>query len=486
MSTKSKFVLVLSILFLVATARSSFAQGARGPLSPAEAFVLTQVAKGEIANLERHFNNEAGRVIRASFLERLLINESNEFKIDKMGIQIVGAAIPTTLSLANTEIAYYVSLTNCHFDGVDFFQTVFKKGLTVDGSAFGGKVNFGYSTVLEGLSANNASFTSIQESVDFGNSKVGGPAFFQKAAFAGPVTFVYAVINGSFEIEDARFLNADREVSFNTMRIDSGFFTEHAVFDGPVNFVNLRIADNFEGPNTTFKKQADFQMMSLGHNLFLSKAVFGGPAKFQSASVAGSVELNETQFNFTEPPQFQDMKAGAIVINKTHFSHPPNLTNLTYQNVYPTSGLLELIRNSGSDYSAYTELEKCLQRNGYPGDADEVFMEMKRYERRRGMTRFDYVKSYFSEALQGFGRRPQRVVYWDLGIVLLGAVFFRRRKMTLKSEAKDPPAPQSEARKDLRPYNSFLYSRPCLLRRLITSTRPDGSRPKRTSKPVAI
>ena len=93
-----------------------------------------------------------------------------------------------------------------------------------------------------------------------------------------------------------------------------------------------------------------------------------------------------------------------MLVNKTHFSRPPNLTNLTYQNIYPTSGLLELLRNSGSDYSAYTELEKCLQRNGYASEADEVFMEMKRYERRKGLAWFDSLKSYLSEALQGFGR----------------------------------------------------------------------------------
>jgi hypothetical protein len=459
MSTKYRFVLTLGILFFFISARPTFAQATKPTLSPAEEYVLKQVAAGDTADLEQQFKkSEADRVIRASFLERLVMNQNSEFKINKMGIQIVGARIPGSLNLANTEVSYYLYLAKCHFDEVDFFQTVFKKGLTVDGSTFAGKVDFSYATVMEGLSANNASFLNGQELANFDTIKVGGHVFFDNATFAGPVTFVYAVISGSFEIKNAKFLNADQEVSFNTMRIDSGFFSEGAVFEGPVNSINLRISDNFEGRKTTFKKLADFQMMSLGHNLFLSGATFVGPARFKSATVGGNVELNETQFQNDEPPQFQDMKAGAILVNKTRFSHPPNLTNLTYQNIYPTSGLLDLVRNSGSDYSAYTELEKCLQRNGYASDADEVFMEMKRYERRRGLTRFDSLKSYLSEALQGFGRRPQRVVYWDLGIVLIGALFFRRRKMALKSEAKNQTEPQAETKKDLPPYNSFLFS----------------------------
>ena len=459
MSAKLKFVLMLGVLFFSISARQTFAQETK-PLSPAEAYILEQVARGDLADLEEKFKKgEADRVVRASFLVRLVTNQNSEFKIDKMGVQINGARIQGPLRLANTDISYFLYLTKCHFDDeVDFFQTVFRKGLTIDESAFDGGVNFSYATVMEGLSANNTHFQDQQELANFDTAKVAGHAFFNDATFAGPVTFVYAVISGSFEMKRAKFLNPDKEVSFNTMRIESGFFAEGAVFEGPVNSINLRIADNFEGPNTTFKKLADFQMTSIGHNLFLSNATFVGPARFKDATVSGNVELNETQFQNDEPPQFQDMKAGAILVNKTHFSHPPNLTNLTYQNIYPTSGMLDLLRNSGSDYSAYTELEKCLQRNGYAAEADEVFMEMKRYERRKGLTAFDSLKSYLSEALQGFGRRPQRVVYWDLGIVFIGALLFRRRKMALKSDGKNQTEPQAETNKDLPPYNSFLYS----------------------------
>ncbi|GEM_PF-1641693 len=460
MSKKYKFVLTLGLLFFLVSASPALAEPPKSALSLAEEYVLTQVAQGEIADLEVKFKKgEADRVVRASFLESLVINQDNKYKIYKTGmIQIIGARIPGTLSLANTEISYYLSLAKCHFDDVDFFQTVFRKGLMIDGSTFEGGVDFSYATVMLGLSANNAHFLNKKEIANFDTVKVGGPVFFREATFAGAVSFLYAVISGSFETRRAMFTNPDKEVSFNAMRIEGGFFAEQAVFEGPVNAMNLRISDNFDGRRTTFKKLADFQCVSIGHNLFVSNATLAGPARFKSAAVAGNFELNETQFQNDEPPQFQDMKAGAILVNKTHFSHPPNLTNLTYQNIYPTSGLLELVKNSGSDYSAYTELEKCLQRNGYASDADEVFMEMKRYERRKGLTWFDSLKSYLSEALQGFGRRPQRVVYWDLGIVLMGALFFRRRKMALKTDAKNQIEPEVETKTDLPPYNSFLYS----------------------------
>ena len=128
MSTTYKFVLTLGLLFFLGSATPALAEAPKSALSPAEEYVLTQVAQGEIADLEVKFKKgEADRVVRASFLEALVINQNNNYKIDKMGIQIIGARIPGTLSLANTEISYYLSLAKCHFDDVDFFQTVFKK-----------------------------------------------------------------------------------------------------------------------------------------------------------------------------------------------------------------------------------------------------------------------------------------------------------------------------------------------------------------------
>lgn len=88
-------------------------------------------------------------------------------------------------------------------------------------------------------------------------------------------------------------------------------------------------------------------------------------------------------------------------------------------------------------------------------------MEMKKYERRKGLNWFDSIKSYLSQALQGFGRRPHRVLYYDLAVLLFGAFLFRRRKMTLKHNpgAEEPqPDPKSPTTENLPPYNGFLYS----------------------------
>src|SRR2546423_1548842 len=461
MSTKSNVLMTLGVLLLLVPITPMVAQATESPSSEAEKYVLKQVAAGEVADLEGQFKSDEERVIRASFLAALMMNQQGSITIHRMGIRITGGQIRGDLNLANSEIQSFINLKKCHFDDVFFFHTVFNEGLTIDGAIFAGKAEFEYATVMEGLSAQNAKF--LNEKEDFDMMKVKGPAFFDNASFAGPVSFGNAVIEGSFTIRGA-------------------------VFEKMADLMKLKAADAVDGSNAIFKDVADFQCMSLGHNLILGSAIFSGPADFSLANVAGNVELNKATFQ--NDVQFKDMKAGAVLIDGTQFSKAPNLTNLTYQNIYPTSGLLKLLKNSPSDYSAYTELEKCLQRNGDSFQADEVFIEMKRYERGKNVTQFgylqfDYLKSWTSEALQGFGRRPQRVVYYDLGIIIFGTLLFRLRKMALKDDVKVRAESQTERKpsdsvpnparyfetwlsslkptqkprdNDLPRYNSFLYS----------------------------
>jgi hypothetical protein len=412
----------------------------------AEMYVQQQLAKGEIADLSVRFkDDEQKRILPANFIEELLINPKDS-RIHRNGVLITGARIDGLLNLANTEIANFVFLTNCEFDDVFFFQTVFKKGLTLDKSTFRGNADFSYATVNEGLMANDTRFLREDGVANFGSIKVTGPVAFDRATFAGPVTFVYAVISGAFQIRNGKFLcKADAKtpcpetaISFNTMKIDSGFFAADAIFERPADMINLRITDNFEGERTQFKQSATFSMMRLGHNLFLSDAIFEGKVSFNRANIEGIIDFSGPQFKF---------------------AYPPDLSDASYLNVYPTTEMLERIENSPSNYAAYTQLENCLQRNGYASQADDAFIARKKLERKNSIKWGDKVKSYLSQYLQGFGRIPQRVLWYDLFFVVLGTVLFRRTKMVLKKtaskggEESGPDTPDESP-----PYNAFLYS----------------------------
>jgi hypothetical protein len=438
--------LTLAVLVLGICAGSTFAateKSQRAELAKyadAERYVLEQVAVGNIADLSERFkDDEQKRVLPASFVESLLINPG--INIHRNGVLIAGARIVGFLNLANTKVENFAYLAQCQFDDVFFFQSVFKKGLTISGSTFSGYANFSYATVIEGLMANDVRFSNSEQTAIFDYIKVNGPFSLEKASFAGPVSLVYANVDGAFLVKDAQFLCQadakpscqDTKVSFNTMKIGSGFFAQGATFERPVDLINLRVNDNLEGERATFKQSATFSMMKLGHNLFLSDVKFGDEVNLNRTSVTGVIDFTRTEF---QPGKY------------------PDLSNATYLNIYPTLGMLDMIEKSPSDYTAYTALENCLQRNGFTSQADEVFMARKKYER-KGLKPFDQIKSYLSQAFQGFGRIPQRVLYYDFAFIILGAFIFRRKKMVLKKPAEPANVDTPE---ESPPYNGFLYS----------------------------
>jgi hypothetical protein len=440
MSIRVKISLTFAFLFLSMCADRAFAQS-NGLANPqAEQYVLEQLAAGTVADLGQKFPNENDRLIRASFLEELVINSTGKFAIHRNGIQIQGAVISEPVQLSNVEITQLVDLSRCRFKGVvEFSQSTFKKGLLIVETVFDGPAFFGSTTIVGILSAKGVQFNDVGSGAHFEVIKVNGPAIFSHATFKGKVTFLYGVIDGVFQVDDASFTDKDEEVIFDSMRIDRGFFAARATFEGPVDLVNMRIGDNFDGPEAHFNnpvKDVSFERMSVGANLFLESATFAGPVSFTNTNVAGNVELKGTQFKQT-----------------------PDLSNFTYQSIVPTSEVLKLLRNSESNYTAYSALESSLQKNGYTSEGDDVFIEKKRWERRRDARWFEKLKSYLSEGLQGFGRKPHRVLYYDLGVVLFGAFLFRRRKMILKpAGTENKEDSKQETTGTTRPYNAFLYS----------------------------
>jgi hypothetical protein len=452
---KMNLTLVL-VLFSMCAVRA-VAQSRKTQAFPAETYVLQELMSGNIANLQTKFPSEKERVLRASFLENLVMNEG-KLGIHRNGIRIKGAFIPDALNLANSEIPNYIELTDCHFKDVSFFQTTFKKGLTIDDTVFEGKPNFAYATIMEGLTATKARFVNTTEMADFTCIKITGPTSFDGATFSGPVTFLYAVIDGSFSVKNAKFINKDAEVSFNSMKIDRGFFAADATFEGAVNLVNLKTGDNFEAERAHFNnadRTAKFQMITLALNLFLAHAEFAGGVDFGSANVNANVELDDAKFS--SAASFRGMKAGSISINDTVFAVAPNFTNLTYQEIYPSSRVLTLIGNSSSDYTAYTQLESSLQKKGYTSEADNVFIQKKRLER-NSLGPWAASVSFLADAVHGFGRRPYRVILFDIAIVGIGALVFRRQIMVQKATNSESGKSGVESSHHPPPYNPLLYS----------------------------
>ena len=428
-------ILVVAPLLLSAASASPVLAGPSVSWSPAEKYVLAKVANGDVADLKDQFSNESDRTLRASFLESLIINPTNQFAIHRNGIRISNAIVSGTINLVNLDIPYFINLSGCIFDDASVFQTTFKKGLQIVNCEFKNRAYFSYVTVAGGLSMTECHF---DDGADFEVLKVNGPAQFTDACFESRVSFAYAEI-GILEIENTRFNSKTEDANFNSIKVDRGVFAQGATFAGNLDMVNARIGDNLEANDAHFnntEKKVDFQMMNVGHNLYLNGAQFAGPVDLSRANVDGNIELA-----------------------RTTFKQLPNLTDLRYESIYWNGSLLGLIRDSHAGYSAYTELESYLQRTGDTSSADDVFIAKKRLERANIGNLFDWSLSVLDELLQGFGRKKHRALLWDLLILIIGVIVFRPRKMTIKKvDAGDNNPTARPAGNVPPPYNSFLYS----------------------------
>ena len=125
------------------------------------------------------------------------------------------------------------------------------------------------------------------------------------------------------------------------------------------------------------------------------------------------------------------------------------VTGLTYGDLEPVGvddQLKLLIQADPNDTQAYSQLEDYYRLHGLPEPADTVFIQRKQAER----SRLSWSTKWFSfleDYTVGYGRRPERALYWSLGFVLLGALIFREADMV----SEDP-------RSRHLTYNSFWYS----------------------------
>jgi hypothetical protein len=96
------------------------------------------------------------------------------------------------------------------------------------------------------------------------------------------------------------------------------------------------------------------------------------------------------------------------------------------------------------DPELYMEVETSLRAHGYPDQADDIFIAKKRAERRQNCQDFlrqcnhrAWAFSLFEDALAGYGKSLQNLLYWSLGFLVLGMFVFRSEKGMRTKEAKD-------------------------------------------------
>jgi uncharacterized protein YjbI with pentapeptide repeats len=295
-------------------------EAAKGKLTIAEKYVLQQVARGEVADLNGRFGDkEKVHRLSARFLEDLL---TGAYKVHRKGIRIAHAVIDDPLDLELSQIPYEVRLIYCrfkkditfkdtifeknlvisvsHFDqGVNFQSVKVKNNLFCQGAVFNGSVNFDGADIIGQFESGMAKFENEHQDASFFRMTVGQDAVFQGAVFSGPVNFSAILVKGNFLINP-----------FNNEAI--------TVFKNSVDFRNSDIRGQFNGVGAKFESQdqeANFCNLKVGGDVSIDKTRFKGPVKFIKADIAGQLSAFESKFeNKQHQAIFNGLKVGQQAI----------------------------------------------------------------------------------------------------------------------------------------------------------------------------
>ncbi|MEO7676110.1 MAG: hypothetical protein ABIV39_05020, partial [Verrucomicrobiota bacterium] len=103
----------------------------------------------------------------------------------------------------------------------------------------------------------------------------------------------------------------------------------------------------------------------------------------------------------------------------------------------------------GSAYSAdiFARLDDYYRKLGYPRQANAFFREQKKRERAEVLSGPSWAWSFFLEQFVGYGRSPERAIFWSVAIIGIGCVMFQPNRM-------EPQKSDYAGRK----YSPFWYS----------------------------
>lgn len=399
---------IASLLFVIALAAfSPVSADTPQAESDTERFVREQVEKGKVAVFDKNKPDNQRR-LSASFVAKLLTSRDARFN-NPHGVSILGAVITGDLNLRDMDIPNNVIMGDCTFDTVDLNGSHFAKTLGLTHANFK-YVNFSYATIGLDFIANLSSFKSPM----FAGMRVGRDFRIEGSTFGSvPTSFESTTVTGIFTVDDCVFNSI---VSFDKMRVDGSFSAKRCVFGGSrVTFISAHFADCF---------------------------------------------LNDSNFVKVSTIDFTGMQADLISLDGVQSKTTSDVKHvqMAFKLLRPMNAEKLQLLLSPYDAELYTTVESSFRTHGYPDEADKIFIARKRAERREQCHSFlhqchpgAWAWSMFQDALAGYGKSLQNLLYWSLGFLLIGIFVFRREKgMRLKDE-KD--APHHAGR-----YNAFWYS----------------------------
>lgn len=395
--------------------------------SDVERYVLDSLQQGGDVDLTPW--PEHKRELTGSFVAKLLSRDPPFKKTPTHEMVITGAVITQDLVLMNHEVFYDVSFIACTFnEGVNFTGSHFTRGLTFSGANFKSWADFSRVTIDFGLSMSSTRFSS--NNAEFREMRVGRDVNLVDVTFNTTlISFVGTRVGGDFAIDLSKF-------NFNGLYFD-----------------DVRVEGDFSARGCEFS----YDPSALKEARFLEGDI--SAVSFAGAQVTDFL-LNEATFEKVSAIDFTGMRADFISLENIRFKTPAalRLERMSFKSLNPVNADQLQFLLSGYNPEFYNDLETTLRTQGYPEEADKIFIAKKRAERRERCKsllsqcdRGSWALSLFQDGLAGYGKSLQNLLIWSLGFLLFGMLVFR-------SEKGMRPKDWNTARHYVGRYHPFWYS----------------------------
>jgi hypothetical protein len=422
-------------------------------LAPAEQFVLQEIQKGKKANLADFSEKPEDRVLRHEFVEKLLAGGYNSGS-QIWAIRVENAVLNDRLYAVNETIPFAVWLTFCQFkSGVNFSDAKLANSLSFENSSFGSP----------SASSQNLGSHPPETDAEFAGMEVNGTVTLSKTTFYVPVDFTFTQVARTFLFDDVE-LRSDGIADFTGLTTHGPAFFRHDKISGPVYFTEASLFELFLEDITftkSFPNDPDLtlDLTQVTRALSMTNIAFRwlqaryvettGPATFDKVSVSKKLSLAHSRF--------QTLTVKDLDLWKQESNLDIDFEGLSFEGVdIPkakvddyASRMLDLINSPRYTYYSpqpYLVLEKFLRSHGNLEKADEVYIDMRRRERRE-LAYWKWPGDLLLDGLLGYGKKAWRAAVFFIGFAVIGAFVFQKRCMQLQ----DPKFEKSL-------YSPFLYS----------------------------
>ena len=293
---------------------------------------------------------------------------------------------------------------------------------------------------------------------DFRSIKTGNSIFFRKAVFQGPVRFEFAEIGLNFRATGARF--ACNPKSFSQMKVGQEVFLDNVTIDCDVDlsygeFHDVVISGNIPKGQTVQESSMNIPRLTLNgvqvqRDLTIADARIGellasnvhvkGPARFSNLAIRTMADFRHSSFAAMD---FQKVAWPQPSMEQGKLVRKISLNELTYSSLSidrqedkdhrgdyqekDFDAINRFVENSPFNTQTYVQLEAFFKRIGKEDWANQAFIRMQDRDLEENLHWYDpvrWLEWLFWGRLAGYGKKPFRVFFISMSLIILGAYLF--------------------------------------------------------------